>query len=279
MAPPSAHFSTASLTRRTSRWRFGAYEVALIAVLVAIVTWVGARHWFVAYSGPTLVDEDLATQFEQRFGVERFSMAMEEWIIRDFFDDRRGGTFVDVGAWDPVKGSNTYRLERDFGWSGVAVDAIEEFAPRYKAGRARSRFVTAFVSDADEGLATLHLPRTLTAVASGSSAFAEQFEKDTVPRQVPKRTLDSILSEHGIEKIDLLSMDIELSEPAALRGFSIRLYQPKLVCIEAHGETRQAILDYFAANDYVLVGRYLPHDRVNLYFMPAGAKPSSLESP
>ena len=252
------------------KWHLSPFEAVLVMAFVVAVTWVGARHWFVRYEGPTLVDEDLATQFQQRFGPERFSMAMEEWIIRDFFNDRRAGTFVDVGAWDPVKGSNTWRLERDLGWSGVAVDAIEEFGPAYRQVRTRSKFVVGFVGDSDEGTATLHVPRTLSAVASGKSEFAEHFEKDTVPRQVRRRTLDSILREQGVTSIDLLSMDIELGEPAALRAFSVGTYRPALVCIEAHGETRQAILDYFHRNNYVLVGRYLPHDRVNLYFRPAG---------
>jgi hypothetical protein len=40
------------------------------------------------------------------------------------------------------------------------------------------------------------------------------------------------------------------------------------VCIEAHSEVRQQILDYFARNGYVIVGKYLPADEHNLYFMP-----------
>ncbi len=193
-------------------------------------------------------------------------MGLEEWFIRDFLGDIRGGVFVDVGAWDPTKGSNTYRLERDFGWSGLAVDAIEEFAPKYKVIRPKSQFITAFVGDPNCGTATLHVPEQITAVASGTESFVHNFTAKSLPRQVPRRTLDSLLDQAGIVRFDFLSMDIELSEPAALRGFDIERFRPRLVCIEAHGETRQAILDYFAAHGYVLVGKYLPHDRVNLYF-------------
>ena len=123
------------------------------------------------------------------------------------------------------------------------------------------------VGDVDTGSATLHVPEQLTAVASGTERFVHNFTAKSLPRQVPRRTLDSLLDQAGITRIDLLSMDIELSEPAALRGFEVDRFRPRLVCIEAHG-TRQAILDYFAAHGYVLVGKYLPHDRVNLYFKP-----------
>jgi hypothetical protein len=63
-------------------------------------------------------------------------------------------------------------------------------------------------------------------------------------------------------------MDIELAEPAALRGFSIERFRPALVCVEAHPEVRQQILDYFAAHNYTVVGKYLRADLDNLWFAP-----------
>jgi hypothetical protein len=40
----------------------------LVVPFVAVLTWVGARYWFVRFAGPKLVDEDLRTQFEKQFG-------------------------------------------------------------------------------------------------------------------------------------------------------------------------------------------------------------------
>jgi hypothetical protein len=81
-------------------------------------------------------------------------------------------------------------------------------------------------------------------------------------------TLDDLLTQHGVTEIDFVSIDIELHEPQALAGFSIARFRPALVCIEAHPEVRQQILDYFARHDYVVVGEYLHVDETNLYFMP-----------
>jgi hypothetical protein len=69
-------------------------------------------------------------------------------------------------------------------------------------------------------------------------------------------------------------MDIELAEPKALRGFDIDRFKPELVCIEAHEEVRQQILDYFARHGYVVVGRYLRADTQNLYFTPLRDAPT-----
>ena len=45
-----------------------------------------------------------------------YSQHGEELIIRDFFQDRRDGVFLDVGAAWPVHYSNTYYLESELGW-------------------------------------------------------------------------------------------------------------------------------------------------------------------
>lgn len=73
-----------------------------------------------------------------------------------------------------------------------------------------------------------------------------------------------------MDRVDFLSIDVELSEPKVLAGFSIGLYRPALVCIEAHPEVRQAILDHFVAHRYVVVGKYLRADAHNLWFTPSG---------
>jgi len=217
---------------------------------------------------PSLIEDDALLEAKSRYGSERFSQGPEEWLIRDFFHDRRNGVFVDVGAYDARKWSNTYRLEHDLGWSGIAIDALKEFADGYRELRPRSRFVVAFVADGDAGTATIHLNPEELATSSGSDAFTRLFAGRTIARDVPRRTLDGILQEQDVDHVDLLSMDIELGEPVALAHFSIGRYKPALAIVEAQGEVRQAVLDYFARNEYVVVGRYLHADTQNLYFEP-----------
>jgi FkbM family methyltransferase len=242
--------------------------VELAAILgFCLIAFVATRPPF-QRSGATLVEDDVLDLARGRFGPFKYSQGPEEWLIRDFFGDKREGVFVDIGAYEPVKWSNTYRLERDLGWRGVAVDALEEFAPMYRKERPRTRFMVAFVGDSDEGVSAIHVNPSEPAVSSATKAFTEIFTSRTAARDVRTRTLDSILEESAITSIDLLSMDIELGEPAALRHFSIGRYRPRLAVIEAHGETRQAILNYFAQAGYVVVGRYLHADPQNLYFAP-----------
>jgi len=202
------------------------------------------------------------------YGPDRYSQFAEEWIIRDFFQDRRGGVFVDVGANHYRDSSTTYYLEKNLGWSGLAIEPLAQFEADYKTHRPKTRFLPFFVSDVSDDVAKLYVLDAHTVVSSSDKAFTERTGANPREMTVPTITLNDLLPRHGIEKFDFLSMDIELSEPKALAGFDLRRFSPELVCIEAHSEVRQFILDYFATNGYVIVGKYLSADEHNLYFTP-----------
>jgi FkbM family methyltransferase len=237
--------------------RLDVVEALLLAAFAAFTAWVSARHY---YSVPTE-----ARGFRAIYGASVSSQYDEEIFIRDFFNGKRNGVFVDVGANDYRKYNNTYYLENVLGWSGLAIDALHEFASGYAAHRPRTQFFSFFVSDKSDERARFW-------VEDGdhllSSAERDVAGAASTVRDVPTITLNDLLGRAGVQKVDFLSMDIELAEVKALAGFDIRRYRPALVCIEAHLPVRQAILDYFARNAYVVVGRYLRADTRNLYFAP-----------
>jgi len=203
----------------------------------------------------------------------QYSQHGEELIIRDFFQDRRGGVFLDVGAAWPVHYSNTYYLERELDWSGIAVDAFADHARRWRNRRPKSTFVNFIVTDHSGGVETFH--RALDTNMIGISTLtpeeglgpATEFEEV----QVPTITLTDLLDQAGVSKIDLLSMDIEGHELAALAGFDIDRFKPELVCIEVHAAARQPVTEFFAAHGYERLERYDEHDFANYYFTPARA--------
>jgi FkbM family methyltransferase len=240
-------------------------EVIALVVVVSILTVTVYRermrpHFFFS-EGPL---EELVPLTK---GGPRSSMGVEEWIVRDYFQDRRDGVFLDVGANHYQDRNNTYFLETSLGWSGIAVDALEEFAPDYKLHRPRTRYIAMFASDVTDSKVQFFVPEN-DLVASASKEFTARYGAAGQAREVPTTTLTSVLDQAGITKIDYLSMDIELAEPKALAGFDINRFKPELVCIEAHPEVRQEILEYFARHQYVLVGKYLRVDPHNLHFQP-----------
>lgn len=210
-----------------------------------------------------------------RYNNQKFSRNAEEWIIREFFQDKRDGIFVDVGAADYKENSNTYFLETGLGWSGLAIDALPEFADGYKQHRPKTVFSSFFVSDVSDQTATLYVPPLINReAASSTKAYAQAQGVTAIAQTVPTITLNDLLEKAGVTRFDFLNMDIELAEPKALAGFDIQRFRPQLVCIESHAEVRQQILEYFAKHGYVLLGRYLRSDPDNLYFSPLQTEPT-----
>lgn len=249
-----------------------AVGVAIGASLMAsvfVVRRVVLNRTKVANVVPPPVEAEEAFLY-RTYGPTKYSQSVEEWIVRDFFRDKRDGTFLDVGAADYADGSNTWFLENKLHWSGVAIDAQEQYRRGYEEHRPRSRFFAVFVSDHSNERVRLFLSAMSPFVASKDQRFTDQFGRNTGVVEVSTITLDDLLSSLHVNGIDFMSMDIELSEPEALAGFDIERYRPALVCVEAHRQVRQQILDYFAAHEYVVAGKYLRVDPLNLWFVPVG---------
>ena len=256
------------------RRRFDTVEVACIGLLLLVGGFLGGRAFVLNYHESFVSPRDTRA-LRDRFGPGKFSENAEEWIIRDFFADARDGVFLDVGSANARVGSNTYYLESHLGWSGIAVDALEEYAPSYAELRPRTKFFALFVGDHSEATATIYVSERFEQYSSSAREFtAGRVPEGVVARQVPTITLNDLLKQAGIGRIDFLSMDIELSEPQALAGFDLAAFHPRLVCVEAMPATRQAILDYFVTRGYTVVGRYLRLDQANLWFMPLAAGPA-----
>jgi FkbM family methyltransferase len=231
-------------------------------------------------NAPPLPLEAEEAFLHRTYGPTKYSQSVEEWVIRDFFGDKREGVFLDVGAADYADGSNTWFLESRLQWSGIAIDAQQQYREQYRKYRPRSRFFALFVSDRSNQTAQLFLSGMSPFVASKDYRFTDQFGKNVGAIDVPTITLDDLLSSLKVSAIDFMSMDIELSEPAALSGFDVEHYRPALACVEAHPQVRQKIIDYFTRRGYAIVGKYLRVDPVNLWFAPIGTevKPFPLKS-
>jgi FkbM family methyltransferase len=258
-------------TMKIPQPKLNVIELAMWGVLVAVLAYrTGVGHVekrllpFLPYGAIEL--QPLA----ERYGPARNSRYGEEWIIRDFFQDRRGGVFVDVGANRYERENNTYFLETQLEWSGLAIEPQIKFAADYAAHRPLTKFVPLFVSDVSNRQAMLYVPPN-DVVASFDKRFAESESGEVAqPVTTNTTTLDDILDRNRIGTFDFLSIDVELHEPQALNGFSIGRFQPKLVAIESHAPVRQQILDYFAEHGYVVIGKYLRADTENLWFAPLG---------
>ncbi|MBM4243955.1 MAG: FkbM family methyltransferase [Deltaproteobacteria bacterium] len=199
-------------------------------------------------------------------GDKLYSYGNEELIIRDFFQDRREGVFVDIGCAWPIKSSNTYYLEKHLGWSGIAVDGLGDYAESWRTSRPRSKFLNFLVTERSDNRETFYKAGTW-----GNSTA----EKDVARHlnvvgelQVPGITLDDLLARNGVRHVDLLSIDVEGHTAAVLAGFDLQRWKPELVCVEDDGTL---VVPWFKERGYAPIARYRLRDVANWYFAPQQA--------
>lgn len=219
-----------------------------------------------AQPGP-ISESGLRTELD-RYAPKHYSERNEETIIRHFFRDRRAGTFLDVGAYHYKNGSNTYYLEKELGWSGIAIDANGEFARGYRDNRPKTRFFNFFISDKSDEQADFYIVRDPGHLTKSTAVPGFVKGRKTEDVKVATITLNDLLEKLAVPKVDFISLDIELWEPRALAGFDIEKYRPELVCVEAHREVRDRILDYFTRHGYTRLDLYFLFDQRNWYFAP-----------
>src|SRR5262245_11222193 len=62
----------------------------------------------------------------------------ESELVWQFFGGRTDGFFVDIGANDPQRGSQTWMLE-ERGWRGILIEPQAQLCERLRQGRPRSQ--------------------------------------------------------------------------------------------------------------------------------------------
>jgi FkbM family methyltransferase len=198
------------------------------------------------------------------YGEPLYSQDDEETLIRAFFADRRGGFFLDVGAGDPIRHSTTYFLEKHLGWSGIAVDAVAEYAGDYAQKRPRTRFFPYFAGDKSDGSHDFFVSEDRNfSSGTGTDPRGGTYQK----RKVATIALDDLLRREKVTRLDFLSMDIEGAEPTALAGLDLGRSRPELACIEVSSpESGRAIAERFALAGCREVSAYRAVDAINRYY-------------
>ena len=157
----------------------------------------------------------------------------ESELVWQFFGGRQDGFFLDVGANEPQKGSQTWLLEVR-GWRGILIEPQARLCERLRQARARSRV---FQAACGAPGAPSEMP-LYTAESLGHSGLVKNLVDATttyVGAEIVKvMTLDSLLAEAGNPQIDFMTMDVEGTQLDVLRGFNLQRHRPKLLLLEDH---------------------------------------------
>lgn len=158
-------------------------------------------------------------------------------LTQYLFKNKRNGTYVDVGAFHPKIISNTYLLNKKFGWSGINIDPNPEAIYLFKRYRRKD-------INLEMGIAEHSTEQTYYNFSySGGNTFDKEMAEKKIDKpwntlvsksKISCSPLSDIFDEHIKEgqQIDLLDIDVEGADLSALKSNDWSKYRPSVILVE-----------------------------------------------
>lgn len=170
---------------------------------------------------------------ESQIGQDKF--------VCEFFNYKREGFFIDIGANDGIWISNTYYLEKELGWTGICVEAGT--TPFSQLVKNRSCIcVQKLVADLNCGAEFSEINYSRGECIKGSYA-------------VEMMRFDKLLSEYDIPKvIGYISIDTDGYDLRVLSSFPFHRHEVILWTMEHNGnkEVKEAMQQIMNKNGYII---------------------------
>lgn len=196
-------------------------------------------------------------------------IGQDEYYIKNIINYKQNGYYVDVGAHDGIKLSNTYYLEKNLNWTGICIEANEDLHQKLCVNRPNSinvnqliysqsdlelHFEMALNKEIVEGNDMLSRISNDEINAINHDYFTEQFIQSKTIKQKTKTLTDVLDAANAPNTIDYCSIDIEGAELACLEGIRFDKYKFLFITIE-HGyreDFKNKIINRLCQNNYKL---------------------------
>jgi FkbM family methyltransferase len=197
-------------------------------------------------------------------------------LLAAYFSNCKPGYFVEFGASDGIDLSNTFLLEKRYGWNGIIAEPAKLWHKNLHDNRSCSISKDCVYSVSGQNLvfseATSGKLSTLTRYVNSDEHLREILSEYSV-RSVSLE--DLLLQFRAPSFIDFLSIDTEGSEFEIIRNFDFGKYEFGFICIEHnHSENNQKIESLLKQNGYIRIlressdfdGWYLNPNRLQKFF-------------
>ena len=192
-----------------------------------------------------------------------YSQFGQDLKVLDFYNKKRNGYFVDIGAGDGILESNTYLLEKDYDWKGICVEPVSYQFVELQKNR-KCECINKPIYDINRKIifceadySIRHLSGINTHLIMDSVTYnSNKIELETLSLN------ELLLNCNAPNFIDYVSIDTEGSEYEILKTFDFNKYTFGYINVE-HNYTepkRSLIKQLLCENNYEYVGENMVDD-------------------
>jgi FkbM family methyltransferase len=182
------------------------------------------------------------------------SQILQDMFVLSYLKYKRNGYFVEFGATNGVDISNTYLMEKEFGWSGILAEPAKCWHEKLKSNRSCHIETDCVWTHTGK---ILNFNETEMAELATISEYSEndylkESRRNGTTYKVNTISLfDMLVKYDAPKKIDYLSIDTEGSEYEILRNFDFSEYKFEVItCEHNYTELRENIRTLLSKNGY-----------------------------
>ncbi len=174
-----------------------------------------------------------------------YAQCGEDLVIDKFFKGKTSGVYIDIGANDPVRFSNTKRFY-DKGWTGVNIEPNPYLIEKFLVARPKDKNINMGVAlEKSDLLFYIFFPDTLSTF---SKVQMEEYKNAgfhlVETRTVPVVPLEELIdNELNGKTIDFISIDTENFDLEVLQSLNLLKNKPSLIMVEGNDKRISDLLE------------------------------------
>lgn len=168
----------------------------------------------------------------------------DKYCYENFLKDKRGGVFLDIGASDGKRFSNTYFFEKEMGYTGLCIEPRKVDFDKCRSIRTCHCENVAIDTEERKKVDFMELK----GYGSGLSGLVHRYDPRHLKRinseiknpknegkniiQVSTKKIETLLDKYNLHDIDLCSIDVEGAELKILKSFDWTKTHIKVLIVE-----------------------------------------------
>jgi FkbM family methyltransferase len=188
-----------------------------------------------------------------------YSQLKQDLEVVKYYKYKKNGYFIEIGASDGIKLSNTYLLEQQYNWTGICVEPIPDKYKLLCKNRKKSHCCDNAVYNESNLEVVFDIANNydlLSGISTHIDCHQNAVNKNKTQITVKTITMNDLLEKYNApEFIDYLSLDTEGTEYEILKGINFDKYKFGLIDVEHNyiEPRRTQIKNLLLNNGYIFI--------------------------